>query len=313
MGRAIGSFCVDNKLAGLVLSVILTIIAILGVDRLQFDMDVKASFSSDNPQRLTFEELINLYGSVDTILIAVESTNGNLFTTQNLSILEKLTQDSWKIPFCHRVESIVNYQHSIANEDDLTVEPLVDNALDLTTSEVEEIKKIALSEVSLLNRLITPHGDVAAVQLQLALPEQRQAAEAEATASIKRLIHQYEQAYPFLNFYLTGIPVSNTISMAVILGDMQTTLPLMYILMFAGLGYLLRSFTAVTIALAIITLTIMLALRSVKYGLISVIPNLFPAAIGFGFWAIYSGELGINLVSVLGITIGIIVDDTVHF
>jgi predicted RND superfamily exporter protein len=76
---------------------------------------------------------------------------------------------------------------------------------------------------------------------------------------------------------------------------------------------MIKSIEGSIVALAIITLTIMVALRSVKYGLISVVPNIFPAAIGFGFWAVYSGELGINLVSVLGITIGIIVDDTVHF
>jgi hypothetical protein len=57
----------------------------------------------------------------------------------------------------------------------------------------------------------------------------------------------------------------------------------------------------------------MLVFRSVKYGLISLIPNLLPAAIGFGFWQLYSGQLNFGLMMVLTITIGIVVDDTVHF
>ena len=36
-------------------------------------------------------------------------------------------------------------------------------------------------------------------------------------------------------------------------------------------------------------------------GLISLIPNLIPAAIGFGFWKLYSGELNIGLMMVLTI------------
>jgi hypothetical protein len=67
------------------------------------------------------------------------------------------------------------------------------------------------------------------------------------------------------------------------------------------------------LALLLISMIMMVVFRSVKYGLISLIPNLLPAAIGFGFWKLYSGELNFGLMMVLTITIGIVVDDTVHF
>ena len=53
--------------------------------------------------------------------------------------------------------------------------------------------------------------------------------------------------------------------------------------------------------------------KSFKFGIISLLPNLLPAAIGFGIWKLYSGELHFGLMMVLTITIGIVVDDTVHF
>jgi predicted RND superfamily exporter protein len=40
---------------------------------------------------------------------------------------------------------------------------------------------------------------------------------------------------------------------------------------------------------------------------------LLPAGIGFGIWGIYSGEINLGLSIVLSMTLGIIVDDTVHF
>jgi hypothetical protein len=55
------------------------------------------------------------------------------------------------------------------------------------------------------------------------------------------------------------------------------------------------------------------ALRSFRLGLISLIPNIGPAAVGFGIWALISGEINLGLSIVVSMTLGIIVDDTVHF
>ncbi|MEX2962321.1 RND family transporter [Microbulbifer sp. TYP-18] len=68
-----------------------------------------------------------------------------------------------------------------------------------------------------------------------------------------------------------------------------------------------------TVALLIISFLLMLAFRSVKIGLISLIPNLVPAAMGFGLWGILVGQIGLSLSVVMAITMGIVVDDTVHF
>ncbi|MDZ4261034.1 MAG: efflux RND transporter permease subunit, partial [Pseudomonadota bacterium] len=67
------------------------------------------------------------------------------------------------------------------------------------------------------------------------------------------------------------------------------------------------------IALALISLTLIVSLRSFKVGLISLVPNLVPATIAFGIWGIFVGQVGLSLSVVVGMTLGIIVDDTVHF
>jgi hypothetical protein len=68
-----------------------------------------------------------------------------------------------------------------------------------------------------------------------------------------------------------------------------------------------------TVALVLISLVLVIALKSVKIGLISMIPNLVPAAMAFGLWGILVGEVGLALSVVTGMTLGIVVDDTVHF
>jgi predicted RND superfamily exporter protein len=62
-----------------------------------------------------------------------------------------------------------------------------------------------------------------------------------------------------------------------------------------------------------IALILMVALRSVRLGLVSLVPNVLPAALAFGVWAVLVGELGFAVSVVAGLSIGIIVDDTVHF
>jgi len=66
-------------------------------------------------------------------------------------------------------------------------------------------------------------------------------------------------------------------------------------------------------AFALIAITLMFVFRSVKFGLFSLIPNMVPAAMGFGFWALYSGQINMGLAVVTGMTLGIVVDDTIHF
>ncbi len=68
-----------------------------------------------------------------------------------------------------------------------------------------------------------------------------------------------------------------------------------------------------TVALVIISFLLIFALRSVKIGLISIIPNLVPAGMAFGLWGLLVGQVGLALSIVAGMTLGIVVDDSIHF
>jgi len=85
--------------------------------------------------------------------------------------------------------------------------------------------------------------------------------------------------------------------------------------MFANIGHMnIRSMLKGTvIALVVISLLLIIALRSVRYGLLSLIPNLVPAGMAFGLWGIINGNVGLSLSVVAAMTLGIVVDDTVHF
>jgi hypothetical protein len=86
-------------------------------------------------------------------------------------------------------------------------------------------------------------------------------------------------------------------------------------LMFAHIGEknMQSMLRGTVVALILISGLLVFALGSWRMGAISLIPNLLPAAIGFGIWGVYSGEINMALSVVLSMALGIIVDDTVHF
>ncbi|MCW9029885.1 MAG: MMPL family transporter [Gammaproteobacteria bacterium] len=85
--------------------------------------------------------------------------------------------------------------------------------------------------------------------------------------------------------------------------------------MFANIGQrnINSMLIGTTLAMVLISAILIIAFRSVKTGLVSMVPNLVPAAMGFGLWGIFVGEVGLGLSVVTTMTLGIVVDDTVHF
>ena len=85
--------------------------------------------------------------------------------------------------------------------------------------------------------------------------------------------------------------------------------------MFAHLGKrnINSMLVGTTVALFMISMVLIIFFRSFRYGFISLLPNLLPAAAAFGIWGLFVGQVGIALSVVTGMTLGIVVDDTVHF
>lgn len=67
------------------------------------------------------------------------------------------------------------------------------------------------------------------------------------------------------------------------------------------------------VALVAISLCLIFALRSLRYGLLSLIPNLIPALLTFGLWGLTVREVNLGLANVMAMSLGIVADDTIHF
>lgn len=86
-------------------------------------------------------------------------------------------------------------------------------------------------------------------------------------------------------------------------------------IMFAHLGQenIYGMMQGSVLALLLISATLVLFLRSWKFGLLSLLPNAFPAAIAFGIWGATVGQVNLAVAAVFSVTLGIVVDNTIHF
>ncbi len=67
------------------------------------------------------------------------------------------------------------------------------------------------------------------------------------------------------------------------------------------------------LAFLLISAILVFALRDLRLGALSLIPNLIPAAMAFGLWSLLVGKVGFAVSVVAAMTMGIVVDDSVHF
>jgi len=67
------------------------------------------------------------------------------------------------------------------------------------------------------------------------------------------------------------------------------------------------------LALVLISLLMIWVLKSVKLGLLSLVPNIFPAVLAYGIWAVLDGRVDLSVSIVATMSLGLVVDDTVHF
>ncbi|MBK26396.1 MAG: hypothetical protein CME70_20520 [Halobacteriovorax sp.] len=79
-------------------------------------------------------------------------------------------------------------------------------------------------------------------------------------------------------------------------------------------GYVVETFTtSMGMALVLITLILIVVYRSFKMGLLSLIPNFIPIVLGAGLLTIIKTPVDVGCAIVASVTLGIAVDDTIHF
>jgi predicted RND superfamily exporter protein len=108
-------YIVNNPWRLLLLSIIVLFVMASGGRFLDFSNDYREFFSAGNPELLAFDEMQNTYNKADNVMFVLAPEKGDVFSRETLRLVTEVTNKSWQIPYSSRVDSISNYQHTVAD------------------------------------------------------------------------------------------------------------------------------------------------------------------------------------------------------
>ena len=210
---------------------------------LRMETAYRVFFGKENPQLKAFDEVQNIYTKNDNVLFVIAPDDGEVFTRETLAAVEELTTEAWKLPFAIRVDAVTNFQHTRAEGDDLIVADLIESAGSLSDDEISYAKNVAINDPRLVNFVIPERANVTGVNVTLQLPELDPRENEIAATAARSLLETIEADHPGVQIYLTGFAMLNNAFQEASMKDMMTLTPLMYLIIFVTMGFLLRSAT----------------------------------------------------------------------
>lgn len=258
MRESIYNFALNRPWVVLLASLILVFSAAIGAKNLIFKGDYNVFFSEENPQLKAFDSIQDIYSKSENVAFILAPKNGDIFTKANLAAVYWLTNEAWQVPYSTRVDSISNFQHTIAQEDDLIVEDLVLDPDALTASDMSRLKEIATNDPLLLNKIVSQTGNVSIVNVTNQLPGIDPIGEIpEISAKVRDIKTEFEAKFPDINVQLTGMVMMNDTFSETTLSDSSTLVPLMFGIVLLTMVLLLRSFTGTFATLVVIIFSIL--------------------------------------------------------
>ncbi|MEO0444415.1 MAG: RND family transporter, partial [Pseudomonadota bacterium] len=184
--------------------------AAYGMSKLTFKSDYRIFFGAENPQLTAYEKMQATFTKNDSVSFIVVPKDGVVFKEETLTAIHFLTNESWQIPYTSRVDSVTNYQHTVAEGDDLLVGDLVLEPEFLPDLDMGELKSIILSEPLVEKRLVSEAADVTIVNATVQLPGIDTVTELpEVVSKVRAIRTSFLENFPDHDVYLSGIIMMN--------------------------------------------------------------------------------------------------------
>lgn len=223
--------------------------------------DYRVFFSKENPQLSAFENLQDTYTKTDNILIMLLPRSGTAISREVMTAAAELTEAAWQVPYSTRVDSVTNFQHTYAEEDDLIVEDLVEAPQEASDEEIARRGQIALNEPLLIKRLISDRAHATGVNITVELPGENPTAEVpEVVTHVREMISGFEERYPDIDFYVTGVVMMNNAFPEASISDMQKLIPMALGAIIIGLIVFLRTFSGTFTTVLLLFMSIFAAM-----------------------------------------------------
>ncbi len=246
-------------------SVFVVILLAYGVKNIYFSSDYRAFFGPDNPQLAAQDELEQTYSKVDTVSIVLKPDEGDIYNKKFLALVYELTEEAWQVPHAIRVDSLSNFQHTRAEEDDMIVEDLVADPAQLDQKQLDLIRTVSMTEPALLNRLVSRDGKTTQISITIEAPDTERTTLAKVVRQVREMAEVARAENPDVHIALSGNVMMSITFAEAAQHDMTTLFPLMYGLLALTILLFVRSLAGMVSTMLVVILSVVAAIGVAGY------------------------------------------------
>ena len=246
------------------LVIIVVCLLATGLTKLTFNPDLETYFPEGHPAVVRYNEIDDMFIPTDNLIIAVHSNEGTLFNGDSLKVIEELTRKSWTIPYSVRVDSLTNYSYVKSVNDDLIVEPFIEEAEKKSIEFFEKRENLVAGEDIIYKSLISEDKKTSVVSIIVDPPgPNKEDQNSELINYILGFIEPIKESNENLDIRLLGNPYLDYISPRIVKAEMPVVMPLMLLLIFLIVFLMIRSYVAVLATFVVILMSLIATFGSI--------------------------------------------------
>ncbi|MBL4795412.1 MAG: MMPL family transporter [Pseudomonadales bacterium] len=285
----INKFSLDHSRAITITFIVGTSLLALGITENRFHNDPVDYFADTTPIGETTKFAIEKFNSKHSLVLSIDTQiDGGIFENRNIETISQFTQWLYANPSVTSIDSSIELFKTInasLNDNNLKWYTLPNNDQQLSDyyALFQMSTKDASPNVGFIN------ADDSKTLLSINLKPLYNSELIELANSAEKW---FEDNAPHLKVSASG-----------------TSLTFAEI----GLTLITNMMGGALFTIFVITVVMTIAFRSLRIGIFSLLPNIIPAIIAFGIWGLSVGKIDIAAASTFSLSLGIVVDDTIHF
>lgn len=247
----------------LIFSLLLLFASAPGLMYFQAQNDVRIWFNKNDEKIEVLNSFERRFGNDESLVIAIHHPDG-LFTPERMQAVVEISEGAWRLPQVIRVDSLKNFSLIESLEDEIIIEPFLDNKTNWTQAELDAKKETALEHETLPGYLISDDAKTAMIFARLT-PTLEGSPDYELIIDKARELKEKHQGKDGLKIYLSGEATMNNTFREISNKDMEKILPALSLLLILSLFFIFRSVTAMLLPLFITAATLLTTLGGAFY------------------------------------------------
>ena len=204
---------------------------------------------TDDPDVEFYDQFKEVFGNDEFFIIAFEKDD--IFTSKNLTLLQKITDELEDIDDIREVKSLANVDDTIGGPDYFEVRKFLEDIPE-DKDELEKIKNQAINNPLFVKNLISPNARTAAIVISTYDRPDDESYRKRLITRCREVLNKYSNKAD--KFYLAGWTTTNLSLSQYMKKDIATFIPITYLLIALAVFFFFRNIRLTILAVANISM-----------------------------------------------------------